>query len=301
MKTLGLCSTLFLLAACATAPAEAQSQTSSCLPVAGYDRAALDALKTAQWALPDDAERNRLALALTACVGDPDPAIRDGIAFEAYAHWLRAKQIAPETMRALVRELREQMRVPDAAGFRQPFAALVLSELARAERIEPYLDDYDFSSLVSEAQGYFIHIRDYRGFDEREGWRHGVAHGADLLLQLGLNPRLGSGERYRLVWFVQQQIAPVGHFYVYGEPERLARPIIFMAQRGALTEQQWMEFFASLLPREGEDLFASQAGLARRHNVNALLNVVYMNARLSESTEDDVLLPGVAAAIRALP
>ena len=290
---------LFALAACATAPTQAQS--ASCLPVAGYGRAALDALKAAQWALPDEAARNRLALALAACIGDPDPNVRDGIAFEAYSHWLRAKQINPETMRALVRDLRVQMRTPDEIGFRQPFAALVLSELARADRIEPYLDEHDFGSLVSDAQGYFIHLRDYRGFDEREGWRHGVAHGADLLLQLGINPRLGSGDQLRLVWFIQQQIAPADHFYIYGEPERLARPIIFIAQRGDLTEQQWTEYFASLLPREGENLFASQAGLARRHNVNAFLNTVYMNARLSENAADDVLLPGVEAALRAMP
>jgi hypothetical protein len=27
-------------------------------------------------------------------------------------------------------------------------------------------------------------IRDYRGFDEREGWRHAVAHTSDAMLQL---------------------------------------------------------------------------------------------------------------------
>ena len=32
-----------------------------------------------------------------------------------------------------------------------------------------------------------LSVRDYRGFDAKQGWRHGVAHGADLLLQLSRN------------------------------------------------------------------------------------------------------------------
>ena len=30
----------------------------------------------------------------------------------------------------------------------------------------------------------------HHGYDEREGWRHGVAHGADLLLQLSMDKRV---------------------------------------------------------------------------------------------------------------
>jgi hypothetical protein len=287
------------LAACAHTPAHAQS--ASCLPVAGYDRAELDALKAAEWALANDAERNALALALTPCLGSPDPTLRDGIAFEALAHWLRAKQLTPETMRVLAADLETQLTAPDPQGFRQPFAALVLSEIARADRIDPYLDPAARSGLLDSALAYFSNIRDYRGFDEREGWRHGAAHGADLMLQLALNPAFGKPELERVMSAIAGQVAPNGHFYVYGEPDRLARPVVFMSQRGLLSEAEWARWFAQLIPEPGENLFASQAGLARRHNINAFLYAVWLNARLSESTADDALLPGAEAAIRAMP
>ena len=82
--------------------------------------------------------------------------------------------------------------------------------------------------------------------------------------------------------------------------ERLARPIIFMAQRGLITEEEWTAWFARF-PTGGDEIFASQAGLARRHDVNAFLQVIWLNARLSESAADDVLLPGAEAAMRAMP
>lgn len=286
-------------AACATAPARAQS--ASCLPAGGYDRAQLDALKTAEWQLADDAARNRLALALAGCVADPDPRVRDGIAFEAYAHWLRAKVLTPATMRALVDDLQPRLTASDGAGFERPFAALVLSELARADRVEPYLSAERRAALLDASLAYFTNVRDYRGFDEREGWRHGVAHGSDVLLQLAVNPALGKPELTRIRDAIATQVAPENHFYIYGEPERLARPIIFMAQRGLFTEAEWTSWFAQFPPAAGTNLFSSQAGLARRHDVNAFLNVIYMNARISESEADDVLLPGVGAAIQAMP
>jgi hypothetical protein len=288
-----------LLAACASAPAHAQ--TASCLPAAGYSRAQLDALKVARWALPDDAARNRLARALTACLGDPDPTLRDGIVFEGLQHWLRAKQLTPETMRALATDLEAQLTATDPQGFRRPFGALVLSEVARADRVGPYLDAAARTRLLGSSLAYFTSVRDYRGFDEREGWRHGVAHSADLMLQLSLNTALGKPELERIIAAIAGQVSPSEHFYIYGEPERLARPIIFMSQRGLISEEEWTRWFAHFIPAQNENLFASQAGLARRHNVNAFLYSVWLNAKLSESTADDVLLPGAEAAIRAMP
>jgi hypothetical protein len=296
MRCLALAA-LLSLTACATAPARADS----CLPAAGFDRAELDALKAAEWSLPDDAARNSLALALTACLGDPDPTLRDGIVFEGLQHWLRAKQLTPETMRALSEDLQAQLTASDPQGFRQPFAALVLSEVARADRVEPYLEPAARAQLLDNAITYFAGVRDYRGFDEREGWRHGVAHGADLMLQLSLNPAFAKPELDRIMGAIAGQVAPAGQFYTYGEPERLARPIIFMAQRGLISQEEWAAWFAQFVPAEGENLYTSQAGLARRHNVNAFLYSVWLNAKLSENTADDVLLPGAEAAIRAMP
>lgn len=287
---------LFALAACATAPADAQTQ---CRP-AGYSRAQLDALKENEWALADDGARNTLARALAACVGNPDPTLRDGIVYEGLQHWLRARQLTPQTMLALADDLERRLQAPEGAGFERPFAALVLSEVARADRVEPYLTPARREQLLSNAISYFVNVSDYRGFDAREGWRHGVAHGADVLLQLSLNPAFGKPELERIRDAIATQVAPDEHFYIYGESERLTRPIIFMAQRGLITEEEWTRWFAQF-PTAGENMYASQAGLARRHNVNAFLYNVWLNARLSANTADDALLPGAEAAIRAMP
>jgi hypothetical protein len=294
MKHLALVAALLL---CACASAEAQS--AGC-PPAGYDRARLEALRADDWVVANDAERNALARALTACVASPDSALRDGMAFEALTHWLRARQLSNETMLWLADDLEPRLAAAEGSGFERPFAALVLSEVVRADRIEAYLPSERHGALLDSAINYYTSVRDYRGFDEREGWRHGVAHGADLLLQLSLNPAFGKVEVERIRDALATQVAPVEHFYIYGEPDRIARPIIFMAQRGLISEEEWTRWFAQF-PAAGEDPYVSQAGLSRIHNVKAFLQAVLVGARLTESAEDDVLLPGAEAAYRAMP
>ena len=101
----------FVVAACARA--EVQAQT---CPPAGYDRTQLGALKAAAWALPNARERNRLARALTACVGAPDPALGDGVAFEGLQHWLRARALSDATMLAIADDLEAKSSADDANG-----------------------------------------------------------------------------------------------------------------------------------------------------------------------------------------
>jgi hypothetical protein len=86
---------------------------------------------------------------------------------------------------------------------------------------------------------------------------------------------------------VAAKVAPDGeHFYVFGEPERLARPIIFLALRDIFDEPAWNEWFeriSSPKPFNGwNEMFASRSGLAKRHNTKAFLLALYLAAQETE-------------------
>lgn len=295
-----------LAAACVQAPAEiaARAEAPGC-PPEGWDRTKLEALKAAKFAIPDDAMRQDFAKAVVACVASPDPALRDGIAFEGLSAMTRARLLSPETMKAIVADLHARLETPDAGGFQQAFAALVLSEMARADRVEAYLAETELAGMLAKAQHYLINVSDYRAFDATEGWRHGVAHGADLMLQLALNPRVGREGLELIRSAVGAQVAPARHAYVAGESERLARPILFMARRGVFTEAEWTAWLAEVsgpgAAGSWDGAFSSSEGLARRHNATAFLSALWVNVTLGADASDDVLKPGLEAAIRALP
>lgn len=274
-------------------------------PPHGYDRAALSELKSARFEIGDDAERARLSIALLACLGDPDPALRDGIVYEGLATWLRGNKLDEATRRKLLLELSALVHpsAVDAAGFRQAFAALVLSEVARTDRIAAWLTPDERATLVESAARYLESIRDYRGFDAEAGWRHGVAHGADVLMQLTLNPALDKAQLDRVLAAVASQVAPPGeHAYVEGESERLARPVVFAALRGLHSQSEWQAWFQGIVApaplKQWSEAYSSRAGLAKHHNVTAFLRASYVGAREGNDERLEVLVPGLQAALK---
>lgn len=247
-------------------------------PPTGWDTTALATLKTAKFDLPDNAKRQVLAVDLLDCLESPNPVLRDGTGFEALSTWMRAGALTPATL-ATIRDRLEARLDParaDVAGFGQPFAALVLSEVARTDLVAAWMTPADRKRLVDVASIYMESITDYRGFDDREGWRHGVAHDADLLMQLARNPALEKPQLDRMLAAIASQVAPkAGPAYSHGEPERLVRPVMFIAARGLISDAERDAWFARLAdPAPAASWpasYSSSVGLARRHDVRAFL------------------------------
>ena len=291
---------LLWLVLLASVPAGAQD---AC-PPEDIDIGSLQRLKGQKFAIEDAATRNSLALGLLGCLSSPDPAWRDGIAYEALAQWMRGGQLDVATREELRDRLQAMVKEPDADGFRQPFAALVLSEVARTDRITPWMSPKERAAMVDIAADYLGSVRDYRGYDDAQGWRHGVAHGSDWLMQLALNPALERAQLDPMLKAVASQAVPESaHAYVFGEPGRLARPVLYLAKHGWMDEAGWIAWFGGLPARIGDPAtaYADSAWLARRHDLLAFLNAIYLEADQSDDARIKALKGPVVMAMKAVP
>ena len=274
----------------------------ACAP-AGATRAQLNELRAAKWEVADHARRQQMAIGMLGCLADPEPAIRDEIAFESLQAWMRTQKLDQATLHAIRSTLLARLKAPDAAGFAQPFAALVLAESARADRVKPYLNEAERSELVQAAIAYLSGVRDYRGYDEKEGWRHGVAHGADLMLQLSVHPALIKKDHQAILAAIAAQLSAAGaqaHFFHYGEGERLMAPVFYLARRAELDAADWQAWFAALPPAASQRP-VTQAALAYRHNLKSLLAPLYVAlVETKDAAQRDRLLPFVTKALRQL-
>lgn len=283
--------------------AMAQAHAEPLCPPPGQSRADLLELRRGGFVIEDAAVRDRVATGLLGCTGDPDPAIRDGVVYEGLATWLRGKQLSEATVQALRDGLLEQLQASDdPEGFRKPFAALALSEVARSDRVEPVFTSEQREQLVRTAAAYLGGVRDYRGFSAREGWRHGVAHGSDLVLQLVLNPNITPEQAWRLLAAVAAQVAPSGEvFYIYGEPARLARAAFYAQRRDDMAAADWARWLGAIadpIPLDSwSDAWSTQAGLARRHNTLAFLRALHVAASAAGDDRGNALAARVLEAL----
>lgn len=292
-----------LLAASGAAGASASICLGSADVLAAFART-----KAQGFAIDNAATRQSRALQLIDCLGDPDPEVRDGLAYEALQTWMRADALDEATRRTLLQRLSSMLAAgadDGSDGRRASFAALVLSEVARTDRIAAWMTPEERVALVEAAAVYLQTLRDYRGFDPRDGWRHGVAHAADLLMQLALDPGVQAPQLERIVAAIATQMPPhAAHFYIYGEPQRLARPLLFVAQRGVFDEAQWTAWIAARiapLTADASPAWRDQAWLAQRHALLAFLQALYVETDASDDARLAPLRAAVLTALKSMP
>jgi hypothetical protein len=300
-------SSLILGAICCLALPEFLSAAVTGCPPAGYDIAALSELRGRHFDIADTAERQTFARNLLACLTSPDPTLRDRIAYEAYATWRHNKSLDATTWRFIESSLLDNVntRNVDPDGVIKPFAVLVLGEAVKADRASPYLSEEQRQLLLNAAANYLVALRDYRGFDDGVGWRHGVAHAADLLAQLALSPSFGRVEMDRILAAATAQIVPAdAHFYIYGEDERLSMVVAAIASREIYAAEEWRAWLVKVVSpapfKKWDEAYWSQAGLAKRHNTMSFLLALYAQTALDKRAAVTLLAPMTAKAMQPL-
>ncbi len=260
-------------------------------PPAGITQERLLALRSQRFAI-EDGERPTLALRLMDCLSARDPVLRDEIAAAAISGWLRGKLLSTATVQRLgERGLALLTSARDSAGFTQSFAALTLSEIVRADRLDSALAPATLAAIADAAARHMEGIRDYRGYDQRDGWRHDAAHSADLILQLGVHPRVPPATIERLLLALASQVpAHDAHVYLDAEPERMARTVALIHASGVLRAAFWDAWMATLADPgpigNWGAAFESASGRARRLNILSFLHTLGLAARAARPAND---------------
>jgi hypothetical protein len=266
--------------------------------------ASLVALKANKWVVEDRATRQQVALSLLPCLSNPNPLLRDEIAFEALSFWLRGELLDSETVQQIRSTLLQKISASNIAnddGYTGPFAALVLAEVARVDRRKPFMNASERQEMVTAAAQFLSKVSDYRGYDDAQGWRHGVAHGADWLMQLALNSALTKEQHKQILTAIGLQVRNENHFYIYGEGERLMAPVFYLGLNPLLSAEEWDAWFDTLLNTELDLSKMTQKSLARKHNLTAFLSAFYLNLRESKQVQlQDQMIPRLIKAIKKL-
>ncbi len=252
----------------------------------------------------DAARIQQQAVALLPCLANLDPKLRDDIAFEQLSAWARGGKLEAAMLQRLRADLVAVLDAqPDAAGVHQPFAVLTLAEVARADRLKPFMTAEQRGDLVEHAARFLGSVRDYRGFTPGEGWRHGVAHGADLALQLGLNDTLSAAQRQALLGAVTAQVlADHRHAYRYGEGNRLARAALQLQLRLKPDETGMQAWLDALLEPLKKAQAWDETALTDLHNLRGFLWPLLAGALdVADAAQRDRLVVPLQKTLRRLP
>ena len=124
--------------------------------------------------------------------------------------------------------------------FLRTYSILLLNDLTDFDRQHPYLAESEIRDRLELYLTYLEKEQDLRGYVSPEkGWAHGIAHVADSLGILSLNPYLNGSDLIRLLNAIATKLRhPMRSVYLHSEEERLARAAVTICQRNLLTIEQ---------------------------------------------------------------
>ena len=123
-------------------------------------------------------------------------------------------------------------------------------------------------------------------------------------MQLALNPAITRTQLDQLLAAIAAQVSPQDPTVAYwaGEPDRLARPVIFIAQRKLYSDAEWKSWFERLMDPKPlaswDQAFTSERGIKKHHNVRAFLLGLYATASTSEDAGIKQLLERIRNSLK---
>lgn len=217
-----------------------------------------------------------LARDLLPCLASDNSQLRDSFGYGLYSYWLRNARLGLQTRQLLFRELQQDLDSNNS--LQRSFSALILSELLRADAIDPFLSEQQRDRLLQDSSEALIMETDYRGLDAELGWVHPVAHMSDLLWRFALHPALTAQQARQVLQAVRAKATPLQAAYAFNEGDRLARVITQLLRRDVLSETEWQNWFAQYQSRaDGQawnTAFSSPEGMTELHNAKLFVRAL---------------------------
>jgi hypothetical protein len=204
------------------------------MPSGFWEQVVADGLK-----VPQDRPLVEMTEDLTRMLGDPDPEVRDGIAFPTMATWID-EGVYDDLLVGLGDGMCHGLdiglgEVDTDTVFRRSFSALILTECIDRTTTAALGGPNVVLRWGDKIMSWYSRERDLRGFVPGKGWAHAIAHGADALGALARSPVLGRLELTVILDVVADRLLlPTEAFFVCGEVDRLAFATMHLLRRNVL-------------------------------------------------------------------
>jgi uncharacterized protein DUF2785 len=204
------------------------------MPSGFWEQVLADGLK-----VPQERSLVEMTEDLTRMLGDPDPEVRDGIAFPTMATWID-EGVYDDLLVGLGDGMCHGLdiglgEVESDTVFRRSFSALILTECIDRTTKAALGGPNVVLRWGDKIMSWYSRERDLRGFVPGKGWAHAVAHGADALGALARSPVMGRLELTVILDVIADRLLmPTDAFFVCGEGDRLAYATMHLLRRDIL-------------------------------------------------------------------
>jgi len=216
-------------------------------------------------------------------IGNPNPEIRDDLVFNLFGQFIFEQLITREQLRWMI----EKMNVTNSLEFRieetgsvtacRSFSALVMGMILQVDGDQT--SGYDSCLTTSERTTwmqngirYLTREQDRTGYDEKLGWVHAFAHGADLLGTIISHPKCTQEYVVEALEVISDIFQKSQQPFIDEEEKRLGLAIFFGIESGNLSQKLLCEWIKK---QRFEELDGSRENYYRLAMYKSFLATIY--------------------------
>lgn len=188
-------------------------------------------------------------------IGNLNPEIRDDLVFNLFGQFIFEQLITKEQLRWLIEKMnitnRLEYRLEEngsATAYRS-FSALVMGMILRVDGdqtsgYDSCLTTPERVTWIQNGIRYLKREKDRTGYDEKLGWVHAFAHGADLLGTIISHPKCTQEYVVEALEVISDIFQKSQQPFIDEEEKRLGLAIFFGIESGNLSQQllcEWMK------------------------------------------------------------
>ncbi|WP_205856775.1 DUF2785 domain-containing protein [Phytoactinopolyspora endophytica] len=234
--------------------------------------------------VPQGEALDELTTELVAMLGEPDPHVRDGIAYSVLHTWISEgvyDHLLSGLGDGLAYGLRESGGDDEETVLRRSYSALTLGAVVARDNLIYSLSPTVVLTWADYAVAWFLGEEDLRGWEPDVGWVHAITHGADLIATLTASRHLGTDELTVLLDVIAERLLkPTEQRFSGMEDERLAFATMSLLHRDLVpteTVEAWLERLAERIagsePPNGPES-------PNRANITAYLRALHLQLLL---------------------
>ncbi|CYV03440.1 DUF2785 domain-containing protein [Streptococcus suis] len=222
-------------------------------------------------------------------IGHPDPAIRDELVYASFCHIFLESLITREQAQSLLQFSQETNPLSlESSTLKRSFTCLLYCLLLSVDNDRDsvyfaFLSTDDRELLFQQALDYLAIENDWSGYDEKLGWIHTAAHGADFLLATSCHDQF-LAEKSKEVWqTIVTCLTKQSKVFSAGEEIRLAQIPVYLLLNEKVSSQELTEWISKLdFPnQEPVDYF-------RWLNLQHFLSSLYLQLRSHQASTEEI-------------
>ncbi|MFH6657157.1 DUF2785 domain-containing protein [Streptococcus suis] len=185
-------------------------------------------------------------------IGHPDPAIRDELVYTSFRHIFLEGLVTREQAQSLLQFSQDTNPLSlESSTLKRSFTCLLYCLLLSVDNdsesiYHAFLNEEDCELLFQQALDYLTIENDWSGYDEKLGWIHTAAHGADFLLAASCHEQF-SNEKSKEVWqAILTCLTKQSKVFSAGEEIRLAQIPVYLLLNEKVSSQELAEWMNEL-------------------------------------------------------